>query len=67
MLLATALVVVVLTATVGTHHLFDYGLPWGQFATVGLAASGVALSLRTRTPNLAFERVVRPLELRRAA
>ena len=29
------------------------GLPWGQFATVGLAASGVALSLRTRTPNLA--------------
>jgi len=35
MLLATALVVVVLTATVGTHHLFDYGLPWGLFATVG--------------------------------
>jgi ribose/xylose/arabinose/galactoside ABC-type transport system permease subunit len=51
-LLAIALVVVVITVTVSTV-LFDRVLPWGQFATVGFAASAVALSLRTRTPNLA--------------
>jgi ribose transport system permease protein len=51
-LLAIALVVVVVIVTVSTQ-LFDRGLPWGQFAPVGFAATAVALSLRTRTPNLA--------------
>jgi ribose/xylose/arabinose/galactoside ABC-type transport system permease subunit len=50
--LAVALIVVAGVVTANTT-LFDRSLPWGQFATVGIAATGLALSLRTRTPNLA--------------
>jgi ribose/xylose/arabinose/galactoside ABC-type transport system permease subunit len=50
--LAVALIGVAVVVTTNTT-LFDRSLPWGQFATVGIAATGLALSLRTRTPNLA--------------
>lgn len=44
---------VVLALGVADGHFFGGGGPWPQLAVFGLMAAGVALSLRTGTPNLA--------------
>jgi ribose/xylose/arabinose/galactoside ABC-type transport system permease subunit len=50
-LLVGVLATAVLVASNGT--LFQGSMPWWRLATVGLLATGFALSLRTATPNLA--------------
>jgi ribose/xylose/arabinose/galactoside ABC-type transport system permease subunit len=51
LLLAAIGVTIALAAT--NSAVFGRGTPWGQVAVAGFAAMGLALSMRTGTPNLA--------------
>jgi ribose/xylose/arabinose/galactoside ABC-type transport system permease subunit len=56
-LLFVATVVVVVSATASWPAMMDHGRLWAQLATIGLAASGFSLSLRTATPNVAVSAI----------
>jgi ribose/xylose/arabinose/galactoside ABC-type transport system permease subunit len=49
--------IVVLALGVAEGHFFGGGGPWPDLAVLGLLAAGIALSLRTGTPNLAVAAV----------
>jgi len=55
LLLAVAGITIGLLNT--NSEVFSRGAPWASFAVLGFAATGLALSLRTATPNLAIGQI----------